>query len=86
MPIPERKYIVIPHVFNDFRINSTVIFVFESFSPILTSLDQNRAKISDPFASLLGRPRFQIQSSLGCSNSKTKRIELLWNFILSHYE
>jgi hypothetical protein len=70
MPIPEGEDFCVPHILNDFVIDGTSVFVLQMLPLLLSPLNQDSSKIVNPFCPLLGRPSFQVQSSLSGGNGK----------------
>lgn len=85
MGIPVWEYFCIPNFFNFLFVNSKFELVLQLLDFLISSLNQNTTNINNPISSLFICFCFQIQSSMSRNYWKTKRIELLWNFIFFHY-
>lgn len=84
MSIPEGKDVIVPHILNDFIVNSALELVLKLLSFFLPPLDQDCSEVVDPFSSLSGGPGFEVECTVGGGDREAKRIELFWHFVLLH--
>lgn len=85
MAIPKRKDVIVPHILNDFIVDSALEFVLKLLTFLIPPLDQDCTKVVYPLASLSSCPGFEVKCALSCGDWEAKWIKLFWDFVLLHH-